>query len=275
MTAPSRTFRRIFLAATLLSVAACATDKVPTPDEIKQDNADSRARQLVRVGDASRAGGDSASALAFYQRAQAMRPDWDEPYRRTGETALALGMAEEAAAAYTRLTTLAPDDAAALLGLGQALVALDRPAEAADAFTRAQAAAPKDHRPLNGLGIARDLAGDHAGAQDFYRRGLALAPDSLSLKNNLGLSLALSGAYAEAIRVLGDAAKSPGAGPRGRQNLALVYGLSGDTDRAAKIGRLDLTESQVQSNLRRYEALRKLSDKARARAVHTGQGPDG
>ncbi|HBT42246.1 MAG TPA: hypothetical protein DEB21_09575, partial [Rhodospirillaceae bacterium] len=147
--------------------------------------------------------------------------------------------------------------------------------EAEDAFTRAQAAAPRDHRPLNGLGIARDLAGDHAAAQALYRRGLALAPDSPSLNNNLGLSLALSGAYAEAIQVLGDAAKSPGAGPRARQNLALVYGLSGDMDRAAKIGRLDLTEAQVRSNLKRYEALRKLSDKARARAVHTGQGPDG
>ena len=60
MIVPFSIFRRILPAAVLttalLSVAACATDKVPTPDEIKQDNADNRARQLVRVGDASRAG---------------------------------------------------------------------------------------------------------------------------------------------------------------------------------------------------------------------------
>ena len=102
-----------------------------------------------------------------------------------------------------------------------------------------------------------------------------MAADSLSLQNNLGLSLALGGKFDDAIKVLGDAAKSPNAGPRARQNLALVYGLSGDMDRAAKIGRLDLSEAQVRSNLKRYEALRALSDKARARAVHTGRDTDG
>ena len=42
-----------------LALTACATGDVPTPEEIKQDNTESRARQLVRVGDASRAGGDA------------------------------------------------------------------------------------------------------------------------------------------------------------------------------------------------------------------------
>ena len=264
----------LMAAVMTMSLGGCATGEVPTPAEIKKDNADSRARQFIRVGDASQAGGDVASALAFYQRAQTMRPEWDEPYRRIGKMALALGMAGDAAQAFSKLSNLVPGDAGALIGLGRSLIALDQPEKAADAFRRAQVAAHGDHRPLNGLGVAEDLMGNHTAAQAAYRSGLALAPDSLSLANNYGLSLALSGDFAQAIKILGDAAKAPGAGPRARQNLALVYGLAGDMDRAEKLGRLDLSETQVQNNLKRYQALRNLSDTARARAVHTGQSPD-
>ena len=258
-----------------LALTACATGDVPTPEEIKQDNTESRASQLVRVGDASRAGGDAASAMAFYQRASAKRPDWPEPYRRIAETALTIGLPQQAADAYARLTELAPEDTAGHLGLGRTLILLGRPADALKAFEAAKLIAPKDYRALNGLGIARDLMGEHAAAQALYREGIALAPDSISLKSNLGLSLALAGDFDNAIEVLGTAANDAAAGPLTRQNLALVYGLAGDKARAAAIGRLDLTEPQVQSNLKRYETLRNLTDKARARAVHTGQTPDG
>ena len=55
-----------------LALTACATGDVPTPEEIKQDNTESRARQLVRVGDASRAGGDAVGRFAA-RPAQSLR----------------------------------------------------------------------------------------------------------------------------------------------------------------------------------------------------------
>lgn len=256
-------------------IGACAADKVPTAGEIKSENADNRARQLIRVGDASRAGGDAASALAFYQRAVKQRPDWPTAYQRIGETALSLGLAEQAAESYSKLAELAPNDIDARLGLGKTLIALDRPAEAAKTFEQARTLAPSDYRAYNGLGVAADLIGDHAAAAGHYQTGLALAPDNLSLQGNLGLSLALAGNFKDAIEILGDAAKTPAAGPRIRQNLALVYGLSGDVTRAAQVGRLDLSEAAVQSNLRRYATLRRLSAVARARAVHGQPDADG
>lgn len=260
----------IAVLSALLALSACATGEVPTAEEIKQDNADSRARQFLRVGDATREGGDAVSALAFYERARTQRPDWPEVQARIGETALALGQAELARTAFRHQTDLAPADAGGFLGLGKALILLDRPKEAADAFTRAAALAPKDYRPLNGLGVAQDLLGDPQAAQARYKEALALAPDKASPMNNLGLSLALSGDFEAAIRVLGQAAKDPQGGARARHNLAIALALAGDMDKAAQIARLDLGEAEVKSNLERYAALRAMAPRERARAVHIG-----
>jgi hypothetical protein len=55
---------------------------VPTQEEIKQDNRDNRAEQLIRVGDTTREGGDFANAIQLYARAASMRIDWVVPLKR-------------------------------------------------------------------------------------------------------------------------------------------------------------------------------------------------
>jgi Flp pilus assembly protein TadD len=44
-------------------------------------------------------------------------------------------------------------------------------------------------------------------------------------------------------------ARSTNASPQARQNLALIYGLMGDENRAAALSRTDLDESVTRSNL--------------------------
>jgi len=69
------------------------------------------------------------------------------------------------------------------------------------------------------------------------------------------------------VLTLSAAAGSPNATARTRQNLALAYGLSGDNEKAAAVGRTDLDEASVKSNLAYYTMLRGLSDHARAAAI--------
>jgi len=87
------------------------------------------------------------------------------------------------------------------------------------------------------------------------------------LRTNFGFSLALSGQYQEAIDVLLEAARLVGAGPRTRQNLALVYGLMGDETNARALLSTDLDSASVENNLIVYRALRSLPDIDRRRAV--------
>ena len=109
--------------------------------------------------------------------------------------------------------------------------------------------------------------GDHRGAQARYLEAMKFAPEVLSLRNNLAISLALSGDYDAAIGHLAEIAGDPGATARNRQNLALVYGLAGDVEKAAEIGRLDLDESEVRNNLAYYARLRALPAADRSAAI--------
>ena len=75
------------------------------------------------------------------------------------------------------------------------------------------------------------------------------------------------------IKILSQVAADPTATPRNRRNLALVYGLSGDRVRAARIGREDLSEGEVENNLAYYERLRALPLAERTREIFGGGRP--
>ncbi len=139
---------------------------------------------------------------------------------------------------------------------------------------KAMEASPDDPKLLLLLGVTKDLAGSHWEAQAYYRDGLARAPGDPALTVDLALSLALSSNYPNAISVLQPLAMSPTATAQERQTLALIYGLSGNTAEAARLGRIDLDDVAVEQNLAYYQSLRALSPEARSQAI-LSRGPAG
>jgi Flp pilus assembly protein TadD len=77
----------------------------------------------------------------------------------------------------------------------------------------------------------------------------------------------LSEKFDQAIGLLRPLAYAPGATPRERQTLALIYGLKGDERSARELARRDLDAASVDHNLAFYETLRHLSPDARSRAI--------
>jgi Flp pilus assembly protein TadD len=71
------------------------------------------------------------------------------------------------------------------------------------------------------------------------------------------LSLAITGQFPEAIALITPLARSSSATPRTRENMALIYGLMGDSDRAASISRIDLDEGTTRANLAFLDAVRR------------------
>ena len=262
----------VFLVSAVL--AGCA-GQVPTPEEIQADENDSRYAQIMRIAETTRAGGDLSGAATFYRRAHTMAPERAEPLLALGETSAALGLPDEAANAYRAALAINADNPEARRGYGKILIALNRPERAEQQFRAAIDLEPGDHRSYNGLGVALDLLGKHEQAQQNYVDGMEKAPDNSFLRNNLALSLALTKNYGEAIEALREIAGDPVAGRRARQNLALVYALAGQNDKAAAVASMDLKDDEVRNNLAYYASLRKLDGRALAEVVFGVETPGG
>jgi Flp pilus assembly protein TadD len=217
------------------------------------------AGSLKRLGQATMENGDYTSAVGFYRRAHHENEhDFDAAFG-LGVALSRVGANDEAAQMFRKALALRQDDPDTRRELGNVLIAMGQPSlaivEFEAAFEKSQ-----DPRCLNGIGVALDSLGDQGAAQAQYRAGLKIDPANVSLRNNLALSLAVSGKYAESLRLLEPIGRGRAATARQRQNLALVYGLAGDRDKAGEIARLDLDESAVRKNLAFYETLRAMGD---------------
>jgi Flp pilus assembly protein TadD len=256
----ARTYTAALLTAALM--AGCAPD--PLVESIHLGGGSvvgpfAKAASLARVAAASLAAGDLATATGLYRQAHGLDPGNSDHLIGLGRTLAKLGQFEEAAEAFNRAATRAPDNVDAKHGYGNALIALDRPSAALSQF-EAALALREQARSYNGIGVAHDMLGDHVAAEAYYRTALVLEPSNLTVRNNLALSLAVTGKFAEAIAILRRAITDPRAGARHRLNLALVYGLAGESAAAAEIARIDLDEESVMRDLAYYQTLRALDD---------------
>jgi Flp pilus assembly protein TadD len=222
---------------------------------------------LMRIGAAAQAGGDLANALAIYRRAAEIRPADPVAFVAIGDTLIEIGSVDEAILAYNSALDRDRSDLAAELGLARAYLESGRPQLARVPLAQASKQRPNDPLGLLLQGVAEDLAGQHAAAQADYRRGLNYAPANPGLTVDLAMSLALSGNFTAAVDELQPVAMAPSGSPRERQTLALIYGLEGNDAEAARIGRIDLDQASVESNLAYYRGLRDLPPDALGPAV--------
>ena len=175
--------------------------------------------------------GDTNAAIAY---ASALRA--------TDQRAQAVAVLEQASIRNPNSMPLLGAYGRALADTGQyqqALVTLDH-AHTPDA---------PDWRILNVQGAVLDQMGRHADAQRHYASALKIVPDEPSVLSNLGLSYLLTKDLKNAEVTLRRAVAQPNAGPKVRQNLALVVGLRGNFAEAEKIATADLPESEATANV--------------------------
>jgi Flp pilus assembly protein TadD len=142
-----------------------------------------------------------------------------------------------------------PRDLQVLAAYGKALVDSGRLKQAADVLARAHHPERPDWRILSVQGAVADQLGDFDGAQRYYAAALKIAPGEPAILSNQGLSFALAKRLGEAEPILRQAAASPRADGRVRQNLALVLGLQGKFGEAEDVLRRDLSPAEAAQNL--------------------------
>jgi Flp pilus assembly protein TadD len=233
-----------------------STLNLPPPhfDSARQIAGDSS--PSLRFARAARDAGDLAAAIRLYRTLVAEPSSTPAVKAEYGQVLLSANMLDDAIEILSQVPQGAPDRLGALLGLTKAYLALGEPARAIAPADQALALAPHDVRVLVDRGVALDSLGRHSGAQESYRAVLATTPRGVSARNNLALSLAVTGHYDEAIELLTPLARSSSATPRIRENLALVYGLMGDTNRAAVLSSADLDDSSIKANEAFFAAVR-------------------
>jgi hypothetical protein len=88
-----------------------------------------------------------------------------------------------------------------------------------------------------------------------------------------GLAIALAGHAAEAVDVLNQVARAPGADARVRQNLALAYGLSGDWTTAKTVAAQDVPAEQLDARIQQWMAVATPTRPSDQVAMLTGVHP--
>jgi Flp pilus assembly protein TadD len=156
---------------------------------------------------------------------------------------------DQAAAVLQNVAIKNPRDREVLAAYGKALADAGRLQEAKNALENADSPDSPNWSVVSTRGSIADQMGDHMEAQAYYETALKLAPGEPSVLSNLGLSYALSHDLRRAEQVLREAAASPRADMRERQNLALVLALQGKFAEAEQVSQRDLSPQQAHDNV--------------------------
>lgn len=249
-----------------LGLAACSTAAPPNmgpggSDVARAANAaDGGVGMDLRLARATRNAGDLNSAATLYREALARTPDNPQISVELGEILIAGGKPDDAIDLLGQLSAKQAGNKNIVVraerDIGRAYLSTEKPDAALEHFTRARDTAPKDAAALVDCGVALDLLKRHAEAQESYHAALQIEPRNKAAQNDLALSLALTQHYDEAIDLILPLARSADASPRIRQNLALIYGLKGDSAAAGALSHVDLNAAAADANLKLFSALR-------------------
>lgn len=165
-----------------------------------------------------------------------------------------------------------PFDMPLLGAYGKALADAGRTREAMDVLGRAHTPDKPDWSVLSAQGAVAEQLGDHAAALDYYAAALKIRPGEPAVLSNMGLSYALNRQLPEADDALRQAAASPEADMRVRQNYALVLSLEGKFKEAEAVAATDLPPADAVASV---DAIRRMiaSDPRWKSARHSTPAP--
>lgn len=248
----------------LLALSSCTT----TSAEKEKDEPSSGQKKLLSIAQSIEAKGESATALALYERAAENAPGDVSLRVRLGNARLRAGDAEGAEEAFRAALQVNPQDAEALLGLGTAQLRKGEAESAARTLVPA-AQALNSVVAYNRLGTALVFSGNGAAAEGAFSKALSLQPANLDTTTNLALAQALSNDLPQAVMHMGNVVGSPLAQRRHFVNYLIVLAMAGETDKARAFDVPDMSARQKNQILAKAAKLRSISDPAR-RAQEVG-----
>lgn len=251
---------KFFALAGLLLLAACAAE---TQGGRSPADRPELSRSLLDAAAMAAAQGDYATAATYFRNVYLREP---------GNTLAAVGLMQtlremgdlEQARSVADATLLAkPNDATVVAEVGKVRLASGQLPNAVALLQRAVDLDPADWKSRSALGVAYDRQGDSVKAEESYRAALGISPNNPVVLNNLALSRVLANDLAGARELLQRAVDSSRADVRVRQNLALLYALSGNMAQAEALTFQDLPPDLARATLAYYRELATQAQQAR------------
>jgi Flp pilus assembly protein TadD len=188
---------------------------VKSPDATSESpSAEARHTEAFREGNALQEVARFTEAIACYDRAISLKPDYMEAHRNRGNALRQLGRLAEAVASYDNAIALRPN-VASYTNRGNVLRELKRTEEALQSYEHAIALDPRYAETHNNHGSALQELGRFEDAVASYQRAIALKPDYAQGYNNLGVALTelrrideATAAFDEAIALKSDYAEA-------------------------------------------------------------------
>jgi Flp pilus assembly protein TadD len=196
---------------------------------------------MIRIAKKARQSGNSEAAISFYNKALNMDANSAEAYLGLAETYIDMKLLD-AATEYIKKAEALECNMARVSYLRGKVHLLLGDAQAAEAEFMKN----KSIDSMNALGAVFDGRGEHQKAQQLYKQVISRDPNYIDAYNNMGLSLMLCDNYKDAIFYLESACSLPGANVAYRSNLALVYGLAGNIEKAKGIYAQDFEGDELE-----------------------------
>jgi Flp pilus assembly protein TadD len=166
-----------------------------------------------------------------------------------------------ALSAYDKAEEKGALKAAILEGKGLANLEIGEFDEAGLLLSEVMELEPKRWRTLNSLGILFASKNLFDEAQQYFKAALQYSKDNPSILNNVGLIFAINKQYKAAENVLIRGVKlSPSKSPKRKHielNLSLVYGITGNIEKAEELASRHLSGPALKNNLGFYAYLSK------------------
>nr|MDZ7996535.1 tetratricopeptide repeat protein [Aulosira sp. DedVER01a] len=163
--------------------------------EIEPDYHEARLNQGIALGNLGR----NEEALASFDKALEFKPDYQVAWLNRGNALDDLGRYEEAIASFDKALEFKPDYQLAWYNRGIALRNLGRYEEALANYDQALEFKPDDHLVWLNQGNALDDLGRYEEALTSFDKALEFKPDYQDAWNNQGIALRNLGRYEEAL----------------------------------------------------------------------------
>ncbi len=254
-----RTFPKTFGAsaiyAGLLVLAACAGD--PGGSQSLSDALDKPevTRSLMDAAAVAASQNDPMTAAGYYRSVFTRDPKNVQAAVGLMQSLREAGALQPAQEIADKALASKPDDPNVIAEVGKVRLAGGRLEDAVRLLQKAADLDPQDWKSRSALGVAYDRLGDPKQAEASYQAALKVSPDNAAVLNNYALSRAMAKDLDGARALLQRAIMSAGADSRVRQNLALIYALSGNMAQAESLTLRDLPPDLARETMAYYREL--------------------
>jgi len=143
--------------------------------------------------------GQTDAALGLFDQALRLKPDYFKALRGKADALMRAGKGDAAIALYRQALKLQPDDADAARSLRVALVSAGQSPEAVERLEAALRVDPRDTRTHSDLGYAYSKLGRTELAMSHFAMAAQLEPDSAEAHGNYAVALQRAGRLTDAI----------------------------------------------------------------------------